>query len=741
MAAAIVFPVNWMLEPKYLLRLIKEANVKAVIALGPTPGFQIWEALAQVAADLPSGVKIWSVPGPGGTLLPDSDLEAALDGNPEKAIWSDAVAGDNIAALVHSGGTTGLPKIVKLSHRNMSYRHWTLQLAQQLVFGEVILQDTPMFHVGGLIGRILPPFASGAGVLIPTVLGARDKRYIANYWKFVEKYRVTRLSAVPTTLAVLAKSPPVDTDLSSLLPNFITGSTSLPVSVQRRFEEISGVRVLNSYGMTENTASIAIDPRDGSRKEGASGLRVPYTQVCAVSISGADVGRRLCGPDEIGMLQIKGPGQAAGYLNHAHEKDARTEDGWLISGDLGRVDQDGFIFVTGRAKDLIIRGGHNIDPALIEEPLLQFPDVVHAAAVGKPDGHAGELPVAYVQLVPGSKATSEEIAAFLAPRIVERAAMPKEIIIIESLPLTNVGKPLKSALRQDIAERTFRDVLAETTGLSCDDGELDVAVLAGQDGVPPDEHAVAVQGGRGLDAARGELPPVGHPALHVHEVEAAVGRSDQDRVPGRDGGRDDGAAGLHGEARLAAAQVHRVEVALVAAQDHEVPARAGRGIGRVSEVHRPGAPAVARPDRRQPAREVRHHHGIAGDRGRGPHLAAHLRGPHDRPLLRVEGVDEAVVAAHEDVRSAHGGRGEHGPHLADPGRRPLGRVQRDERAAAPAFHHPDDDAAGQREGRGSHQPGHPDPVALPPGGHVHAHHVAVVGPDVEDGLVVAEGGR
>jgi fatty-acyl-CoA synthase len=140
------------------------------------------------------------------------------------------------------------------------------------------------------------------------------------------------------------------------------------------------------------------------------------------------------------------------------------------------MDADGNLKIEGRLKDLIIRGGHNIDPALIEEPLLQFPDVVHAAAVGKPDGHAGELPVAYVQLVPGSKATSEEIAAFLAPRIVERAAMPKEIIIIESLPLTNVGKPLKSALRQDIAERTFRDVLAETTGLSCDDGELDVAV-------------------------------------------------------------------------------------------------------------------------------------------------------------------------------------------------------------------------------------------------------------------------
>jgi fatty-acyl-CoA synthase len=475
MAAAIVFPVNWMLEPRYILRLLKEANVKAVVALGPTPGFQIWESLQRITAELPAGTKMWSVPGPGGTILPDSDLDAAMERQPDGPLWPASVTGDDIAAFVHSGGTTGLPKIVKLSHRNMSYRHWTLQLGQQLVFGEVILHDTPMFHVGGLIGRSLPPLASGASVLIPTVLGARDKRYIANYWKFAEKYRVTRLSAVPTTLAVLAKSTPVGIDLSSLMPNFITGSTSLPVSVQRRFEEISGVRVLNSYGMTENTASIALDPRDGLRKEGSSGLRVPYTQVRTVAVSGPQTGHRVCGPEEIGMLQIQGPGQAAGYLSPEHGRDARTEDGWTISGDLGRIDGDGFIFVTGRAKDIIIRGGHNIDPSLIEEPLLQFPDVVHAAAVGRPDSHAGELPVAYVQLIPGSKATPEKIAAFLEPRIAEKAAMPKEIIVMDSLPLTNVGKPLKSVLRQDIAERTFRKILAETTGLSCENGALRVA--------------------------------------------------------------------------------------------------------------------------------------------------------------------------------------------------------------------------------------------------------------------------
>jgi fatty-acyl-CoA synthase len=476
MTAAVAFPVNWMLEPKYIFRLLKDADVKAIVALGPTPGFHIWESLLRVAAELPACSKIWSVAGPGGTVLADNDLDVAMERLPDGPIWSDSITGADVAAFVHSGGTTAFPKIVKLSHRNMSYRHWTLQLAQQLVLGEVILHDTPMFHVGGLIGRILPPLASGASVLIPSVLGARDKRYIADYWKFVEKYRITRLSAVPTTLAVLVKTPPVDTDLSSLMPNFITGSTALPVSVQQRFEEISGVRVLNSYGMTENTASIAIDPRDGPRKEGASGLRVPYTQVRTVALEGTSAGHQLCGFNEIGMLQIKGPGQAAGYVNPTHDKDARTDDGWLVTGDLGRVDRDGFIFVTGRTKDVIIRGGHNIDPKLIEDPLLQFPGVLHAAAVGKPDSYAGELPVAYVQLVPTSKATPEELAAFIAPRIAEKAAMPKEIIILDKLPLSNIGKPLKVVLRQDIAERTFRAILAETTGHSCESRQISIVV-------------------------------------------------------------------------------------------------------------------------------------------------------------------------------------------------------------------------------------------------------------------------
>jgi fatty-acyl-CoA synthase len=476
MAAGVVFPVNWMLEPWHLARLLKEAKVKAVVALGPTPGFSIWESLQAIAGALPTDTKIWSVAGPGGRLLPENDLDTQIARQADDRKPAEARDGNEIGAYVHSGGTTGLPKIVKLSHRNMSYRHWTLQLANRLEIGEVVLHDTPMFHVGGLVGRCLPPLASGASILIPSVMGARDKRYMDNYWRFVEKYRVTRLSGVPTTLAVLAKTAPEGIDLSSLKPYFMTGSTAMPVAVRQEFERVSGVRVLNSYGMTENTASIAIDPRDGIRKDGSSGIRVPYTSIRAVALDATGVGPQVCGTGEIGMLQIRGPGLASGYVNPLHDAGARTEDGWLSTGDLGRIDDDGYVFVTGRAKDVIIRGGHNIDPALIEEPLLELPGVLHAAAVGKPDRYAGEIPVAYVQLVPGARATAAELIASLSGRVAERAAIPREICIIDAIPLTDVGKPIKSALRQDAAQRAFAAVLSEATGLSCATGQLVVEV-------------------------------------------------------------------------------------------------------------------------------------------------------------------------------------------------------------------------------------------------------------------------
>jgi fatty-acyl-CoA synthase len=476
LSRAIAFPINWMLEAEHMRDLILESRAKAVIALGPTPGFSIWETLASIRSELPGDLPVWSVAAPGGEILPDSDLALVLE-RQEEDVSLGRASGDDVAAYIHSGGTTGRPKIVRVSHRNMSYRHFTVQLAMQVEVGEVIPQDTPIFHVGGLAGRCLPSLACGASLMIPSIMGARDKRYLANYWRFVERFGVTRLSGVPTMFSVLAKTPPKGEDLSSLKPNFISGSTALPVAVRREFERVSGVRILNSYGLTENTATVAVELRDGEGAEGASGVRVPYTQVrAAVLGADGDTAVRLCGEGEIGMLQVKGPGLALGYLSDEHTAASRTPDGWLITGDLGRIDADGNVFVTGRAKDVIIRGGHNIDPGPIEEALLQCPEVLYAAAVGKPDAYAGELPVAYVQLAPGAGVTAEALIALAARRISERPAVPKEIFVLARLPLTTVGKPLKTELRRDAAERAFRAALATIPDLAVAGHEPDVAV-------------------------------------------------------------------------------------------------------------------------------------------------------------------------------------------------------------------------------------------------------------------------
>jgi fatty-acyl-CoA synthase len=191
-------------------------------------------------------------------------------------------------------------------------------------------------------------------------------------------------------------------------------------------------------------------------------LRVPYTKIRAVRLAPTGEIERDCAPDEIGMLIHQGPGVTPGYVDPKFDRAAFTSDGWLISGDLGRIDADGYVWVTGRAKDLIIRGGHNIDPAQIEEALQQSGDVMLAAAVGKPDAHAGEVPVAYVQLVPGAKTTARELAAFAAERVTERAAAPKEVYIIEQMPLTEVGKPRKAQMRHDAARRAVLEALAGT---------------------------------------------------------------------------------------------------------------------------------------------------------------------------------------------------------------------------------------------------------------------------------------
>ena len=451
---------NWMLKADHWIELIRASRARVVVALGPTPGYEIWENLQSVRDEL-KDVAVFSVKGPGGKVLPDSDLDLAMAKHPgDRLAFSRDVKPDDVGAYVHSGGTTGAPKLVRLAHRGMAYKCWANAVIMAHGPEDVIFADYPMFHVAGFFGRGILALAHGMTILIPHPMGARDKKFISNYWKFVEKFRVSLMSGVPTTLSVLAKNPPKGEDISSLRKYMCTGSTAMPAQVAREIEEATGVRVLATYGATEFTQNVSQGPKDGDPKYGSGGLRIPYTQIRAVILDDGGKILRDCKTDEIGAIIVNGPSITPGYVDESFNKGMFVE-GWINNGDLGRIDADGYLWLTGRAKDLIIRGGHNIDPTLIEETLRRHKSVLLGAAVGKPDAYAGELPVAYVQLVKGSIATGAEIAEFVREHITERAAAPKEVFVLDEMPLTDVGKPSKVHLRHDAARRAFTAALVE----------------------------------------------------------------------------------------------------------------------------------------------------------------------------------------------------------------------------------------------------------------------------------------
>jgi fatty-acyl-CoA synthase len=459
------FPINWMLDGNALADLIRQSGAKVVIALGETPGFQVWANVSVALAKLEHPPQVFTVHDP---FAPphEGDLLTAAARHPHERLAFDRPTAQrrDVACYVHSGGTTGHPKIVKILHGGMVYRQWAANMCLAFTPDDVVLSDTPLFHIGGLLVRGLVSTADGHTTIVPSMHGARDKLYIASYWRYVERFGITQVSGVPTTLSVLAKNPPTTENISSLRPYFATGSTAMAAAVQSRICEITGARALQSYGLTENTSHVSVDPRDGEIRQGCSGIRVAYMQVRIVKMADDGSVLRDCAPGEDGMVLVGGPGVAGGYLDPEQDRGAFLGDGFFVTGDLGQFGSDGYMRISGRQKDLIIRGGHNIEPRVIEDALLQSPWVAQAAAVARPDAHAGELPIAYVELHPGAVVTVDELLRYAAERIPERPAVPKEIIVLDKLPLTAVGKPLKHLLQVDAATRAFREALRDVPG-------------------------------------------------------------------------------------------------------------------------------------------------------------------------------------------------------------------------------------------------------------------------------------
>jgi fatty-acyl-CoA synthase len=466
--AGIAFPINWMLGTGQIATLLRAARVKVLVALGPTPEFDIWEKAAALAGRIP-GLKLLQVRGPGGRSEAAHDFDALSERHAgERQEFDRVIDPCDVALYVHTGGTTGMPKIAPLIHRAIAYKAWAYRVLLAQEPHHRSFAAHPLFHIGGLVHHTMGSLARGQTSIILGPMGFRSRNVIRDYWKLVERYRITDLGGVPTTLGALANVPPGDADISSLRPYTMTGSAGLPVRVSKYFAEKIGVRILSNYGMTENTATICLPPRDGDPKFGSSGIHLPYTRVRTVVLDEAGKIVRDCKADEIGEIVISGPGVISGYLDASLNAKLFVEKGWLRTGDLGRLDADSYLWVTGRAKDLIIRSGHNIDPLVIEQALMSHESVALAAAVGKPDAYAGELPVAFVQLKPGASASDEALKQYARENVPERAAAPSEVVVLEAMPLTAVGKIFKPELRDRAARRVFSEIVQSLAGADRD---------------------------------------------------------------------------------------------------------------------------------------------------------------------------------------------------------------------------------------------------------------------------------
>ena len=516
-AVGVAAPVNPALSSERITELVRRTGSRVLVAAGPELDPQLWPRLLGVARQAGMTAVLALRPDGARGVPPALDGNAPAGGTPDGrpltvAYLDDVIAGQlsghladadlpkagDLAAFVHTGGTTGAPKVAAHTHANQLACGRGIAVCSGLAPGEAMLGGLPLFHVNALIVTGIAPMFGGARVVWPGPAGYRDKALYTRFWQIIEHYQVAAMSAVPTVYATLAQVP-VDADISTLrLP--IAGASPLPASVREDFAAHTGRRLLEGYGLTEATCATTWTRPDEERP-GSVGCVLPGQQIKAVTTR-ADGSWTDCGPGETGVLVIGGPAVFAGYVTDPAlggprvSRDGIVRDGWLDTGDLGQVDDGGFVYLTGRAKDLIIRGGHNIDPRVIEDALLAHPAVRAAAAVGRPDRHSGEVPVAYVVPAGSGPFDETELLAWADTAIGEAAARPKRIYPVDAIPLTSVGKQFKPALLADAAVRVVTDALA-ATGL--DDAQVTAAHKDGRlvltvTGADPDRVRDAVAG-------------------------------------------------------------------------------------------------------------------------------------------------------------------------------------------------------------------------------------------------------
>ena len=374
------------------------------------------------------------------------NIRSWADMTPARALTPVEVSPADLALLQYTGGTTGRPKGAMLGHDQLSVN--AQQVAAINPFGnaaaEVFMGALPFFHV--FANTALLNHACVTGASIAMVPRFEAKQVLAT----IQKYRCTGFPGVPTMFQAMLDHPDLaKTDLSSLKV-CISGGAPMPGPVHVRFEEATGVRLVEGYGLTESAGVVSANPYDGTRKRGTIGQLVPGTEVILLDKEHPDL---LAPEGEPGELAVHGPQVMRGYWQRP-EADAdcfveRDGKRYLRTGDVARIDEDGFLEIVDRIKDMIAVGGFKVFPSVVEDVILEHPAVKEALVIGVPEEYRGEVPRAYVTLAEGASATAEELAGWLNARIGKHERVDA-VVIRESLPKTIIGKLDRKTLRAEV---------------------------------------------------------------------------------------------------------------------------------------------------------------------------------------------------------------------------------------------------------------------------------------------------
>ena len=420
-AGAVVTPVIFLQTEPELRHILTDSGATAAIVSPELVG------LFQGAADglgITTFVVGDEVPG----TIPFATLEAA------EPIGIEPRGDEDLAALLYTGGTTGRAKGVMLSHRGLWESGQGIDSVARTMSSTRSLLPLPLSHAYGLI------------VTIGGLHSDRQHVSVLQRWfdpvgwlELVAEHRLESSPVVPAMLQLLLGQPLDDYDLSSL-QSFGSGGATLPPAVREQVEKVFGVVLLEGYGCTEASAVISAETIEENRP-GSVGKPLPHAEVAILDPQGQPV---PAGAE--GEICVRGHGVMLGYWNDPELTAQTVRDGWLHTGDVGRIDEDGYLFVVDRLKDLIIRGGFNVFPRDVEDVLLEHPAVQVAACVGKPDPASGEEVVAVVQLVPGQQVTGPELVEFAKARMA-RYKYPRDVLVLDTVPLTSVGKINRKAVR------------------------------------------------------------------------------------------------------------------------------------------------------------------------------------------------------------------------------------------------------------------------------------------------------